>query len=352
MPKVLLPFAVVAVSVVGIASPAHSQPTMTAHFIDVGQGDATLLEFPCGAVLIDAGGHEEDPLRAVGYLAHFFATQRPDLNRTLNSVIITHNHIDHTSGLREVVETFNVERFFEHGKRGGYRPGDFDVDWVEDNASSLGIDYFDIDDSTIQNLPHKRGLTDGDIDPIACSGIDPEIRILSADLNSRPTSWSSDEYRDKNNHSLVVRVDFGDSSFLFTGDLEDPAIELLLDYYDGTSMLNVDVYQVGHHGSDNGTTVPLVEAMRPEVAVFSASNWLDRRDFTGYQHGHPRSGIVTMLQNAISRQRAQSKQVRTAWGVRDLRERTMRDAIYATGWDGTVKITADEQGNLSVETER
>src|SRR5687768_10175515 len=72
----------------GAAQPA--QPVMRAHHIAVGQGDATLLEFPCGAVLVDAGAQDaEHVTRLVDYLARFFAG-RPDLQRTLASIIITH----------------------------------------------------------------------------------------------------------------------------------------------------------------------------------------------------------------------------------------------------------------------
>jgi beta-lactamase superfamily II metal-dependent hydrolase len=69
---------------------------MTAHFIDVGQAHSTLLEFSCGAMLIDAGTkddeHEEELLE---YLDEFF-DRRTDLDRTLDSILITHDHLDHT----------------------------------------------------------------------------------------------------------------------------------------------------------------------------------------------------------------------------------------------------------------
>lgn len=89
---------------------------MRAHYIDVGQGDATLLEFPTGAVLIDAGAATQEDVEAlVEYLDAFFV-RRTDLDRTIDSIIITHNHVDHTKGLREVVEAFKVERFVENGR--------------------------------------------------------------------------------------------------------------------------------------------------------------------------------------------------------------------------------------------
>ena len=94
-------------------------PTMSVHFIDVGQGDATLLEFPCGAVLVDTGGEDSwgfDGGHAVTtYLSAFFQ-RRKDLARTLKSVILTHPHPDHTRGLAEVVTVFMVDHIVDNGQ--------------------------------------------------------------------------------------------------------------------------------------------------------------------------------------------------------------------------------------------
>lgn len=254
---------------------------MYAHFIDVGQGDAALLEFSCGAILVDAGGQNAGTTQGlVSYLTTFFAA-RSDLNSTLESIIVTHNHVDHTRALREVVEAFTVNRFIENGQRGGFAQGDQDVTWLRNNATTGGrnVTTLDVDDSLVQG---QAGFTNGTIDPVACSGTNPAITMLSADVATDP-GWdrSGNEFGDKNNHSIVVRVDFGQASLLFTGDLEEPAIETMVDFYDGSTMLDVDVWQVGHHGSYNGTTFSLVHAMSPEIAVISMSRWDDRQLWTG-----------------------------------------------------------------------
>ena len=80
------------------ASP-QDDPKMYAHFINVGQGDATLLEFPCGAILIDTGAQDNDCVdEMIEYLNDFF-NRRTDLDRAFESVFITHNHPDHIKGL-------------------------------------------------------------------------------------------------------------------------------------------------------------------------------------------------------------------------------------------------------------
>ena len=333
---------------------SNELPTMAAHFIDVGQGDATLLEFPCGAVLIDAGGQSEATTAAlVAYLDSFF-DRRADLERTLQSIMTTHNHVDHTRALRELLESgIDVERFVENGQRCGYYEGDLDVVWLNDltKQPGSGIVVVDVDGGDIAD---QNGLTNATIDPLSCRGVDPQIRILSADLATDP-GWDrpgeDKEFRNKNNHSMVIRIDFGEASFLFTGDLEEPAIETMPDSYEGSSMLNVDVHQVGHHGSYNGVTNSLVETMTPGVAVISMSAWDDYGDWTAREHGHPRLTAVEALLAGVTRTRL-PKKVRVATGQRDFVEIEMASAIYATGWDGTVRILARSDGTLAVRTER
>src|SRR5262245_14054383 len=86
------------------AEDAHAGPVtptsklMAAHFIDVGQGSAALLEFPCGAVLIDTGGEEGDDFSGNANLSDYldeFFTRRTDLGRRLDLVVLSHPHIDH-----------------------------------------------------------------------------------------------------------------------------------------------------------------------------------------------------------------------------------------------------------------
>src|SRR5579862_4109638 len=95
------------------------EPKMRAHFIDVGQGASTLLEFPCGAVLIDTGAQDKNHVdNLIRYLDDFFA-RRPDLHETLAEVIVTHPHIDHSMGLRRVAEKYNVLNYVDDGETRG-----------------------------------------------------------------------------------------------------------------------------------------------------------------------------------------------------------------------------------------
>ena len=93
------------------------------HFINVGQGDATLLEFPCGAVMIDAGGDDDSAPVLRRYLEQFFA-RRTDLNKTLSLVVLTHGHEDHTRNFGDVIDRYTVDTLLMNGhfKKKGYKP--------------------------------------------------------------------------------------------------------------------------------------------------------------------------------------------------------------------------------------
>ena len=102
--------------------PPSSAPTMRAHFIDVGQGAATLVEFPCAAVLIDTGGEANGDFNStvalMDYLDTFF-NGRADLNKTLASIILTHPHIDHTRGVADVIAKYRVLNAVTNGQETG-----------------------------------------------------------------------------------------------------------------------------------------------------------------------------------------------------------------------------------------
>lgn len=328
-------------------STENLETIMFAHYINVGQGNATLLEFPCGAVLIDAGSQNENYSDLlVEYLNEFF-NQRTDLNRTLDLIIITHNHVDHTRALDNVVNNFTVLSFIENGQRGKSNrdPGDKTITWLyqQVNNGRFNIDLIDIDQSQIEG---NNGLTNDQVDPIQCTEIDPLITILSADKEMNP-GWSEDDFDNKNNHSIVTRVDFGEVSFLFPGDLEEPAIEDLVFNYSGTDLLDVDIFEVSHHGSYNGTTPSLVNTVTPDIAVISMGSWDDQVQWSAWQYGHPRQDAVILLEDGIDNTR-EPKIVHIASGVRYFHEEEMSDAIYATGWDGNIVIGATASGNIEV----
>ncbi len=336
-----------------------SSPQMHAHFINVGQADSTLLEFPCGAVLIDAGAQDtayQDKL--IQYLNTFFQG-RPELTNTLEAVFITHPHIDHTFALKRVVQDFNVKRFIENGQTRG--SGVANINWVRSEAPQRHITLRTILNSEVMKAGNKKGLTDDTIDPLHCDKCDPKIVIYSGQWDNHP-NWPQSE-RDSNNneHSLVIRIDFGQSSFLFPGDLETYAIQSLLDFYGGTpgsngtnalNVFDVDVYHVDHHGSSNGTTTAWVQALTPSFAVISCGQWNygqgTANPFTTWAYGHPRKVTLDLLSSVITATRTDPVWIQAATGARKFSQTVVRKNIYATAWDGNIEIGASLQHVFTV----
>lgn len=335
---------------------------MVAHFIDVGQGHATLLEFSCGAVLIDTGGEGTDTVdgtrRLTEYLDGFFA-RRQDLNRRIDLLAITHPHIDHTRSIPALLDgDYTIRSAIDNGRWNG--SGAAQQRRLQDSAAAENIVYRAIQEADITS---PSGLTNSTIDPVKCQGTDPVIRALWGSLNEED-GWSSGTFENGNNHSVVMRVDFGESSFLFTGDLEADAIDDLVAFYEGSGTLDVDVYQVGHHGSHNATTEDLLRAMTPRIAVVPMGNSrASRAAYTAYSHGHPHFKAIDLLTAAgygVSGLRAQP--ITAPVGIKGVcsscdpkrpaafENRTIAKAVYGTGWDGTVRITARANGEMAVQT--
>jgi competence protein ComEC len=327
---------------------------MRLHLLDVGQGSATLLEFPCAAVLVDTGGEKNalfDGVAALTRELDAFFVSRPDLEKTLALVIITHPHIDHLRGLPAVLERYRVLNIVDDGLGGD----DLVAKEMKalrthaDAAVNGSVGYRAI---RTEQLPEGRAYADDVVDPVNCGSVDPQIQVLWGGVSSDP-GWGENRYghahfENANNHSVVVRVDFGRASALITGDLEDVGIRSLLARVSDRRLLDADVYIVGHHGSFNGTTRALLEAVTPEIALISMGSASREISWSAWQYGHPRKDIVDILTGSVRRGR-QAVTVPVARGARRFDDTHIDRAIYGTGWDGTVVVRMLANGAVLVE---
>lgn len=327
--------------------------TMYAHYINVGQAAAVLLEFPCGAILIDAGAQDDATKdNLLNYLDTFFQ-RRKDLNRTLALVMVTHPHIDHNKALEELASKFRIERYIDDGLTLG--SGRANQKWMQSQVVKAKITYEPIFYEDIVNGGNKRGKTDTIIDPINCTNGDPKIIVYSGAFKNQPEDWTETDFKNYNNHSLVIKILFGKSSFLFTGDLETKGIKTLLNTYSGTAVLDADVLMVGHHGAANATTEDYLTAVTPKYAIISCGEWdfgkggTDK--YTTYFYGHPRVSTIQMLEEYVSLTRPVDVLVKAADGVRDFRNIHERKAIYSTSWDHTIIVRATTAGKYSIKTD-
>lgn len=315
---------------------------LAVHYIDVEQGNSALLEFPCGAILIDAGGRGEAAGRhLIEYLDAFFA-RRPDLHKRLAAVFVTHTHSDHNSNLRRVAERYGIGGYVHNGVMTG--SGRVAAGWMAAHAAAASPVIPAVAVADVGTSP----VTGPVIDPLACPRVDPKIEVLSGGLTVNP-GWTADAFKNGNNHSLVIRVDYGNASFLFPGDLENEGIARLVGRLENPADLDVDVLEVNHHGAANGTTAAWLAALTPEMAVISMGPSTIHEAWTGWAYGHPRRVSVALLEQSVSMRRAPLTRL-VGDGVKSFSPMTIDRAIYATGWEGDVVITAAPDGTMQVVT--
>ena len=220
------------------------------HYIDVGQADSILIEYGGFAMLID-GGNKEDGSLVVSYIEQQGISE-------LDAVVCTHAHEDHVGGLPSVLAVYPTAAVYAPTKTYSSKVFDDFVYYTDQQGLEI-------------NIPSPG-------DTIEAEGLD--IVVLG------PTQ----SYADPNNTSIVIKLTYAETSFLFTGDMETQAENDMLDYWGSRIDWNVDVLKVGHHGSDTSTGYRFLNEVMPTYGVISVG--------TGNTYGHPCEEPLTKLNQA------------------------------------------------------
>ena len=205
-------------------------------FIDVGQGDSEFIELPNGETLLIDAGTNETGADVVNYIESLGYS-------SIDYVVGTHPHEDHIGGLDDVIRTFDVESVYMPKVTADTKTFEDVLDAVDEKGLTINT--------------AKAGVTLVDGDRLS-------VKMLAPVL---------DEYDNTNDYSAVIKVVYGDTSFLFTGDAEEYAESLI------TGDVSADVLKVGHHGSSTSTGEAFLERVSPSYAVISCG--------LGNSYGHP-----------------------------------------------------------------
>jgi len=245
--------------------PVTAGHEMQVHFIDVGQGDSILIESPSGKTMLIDGGVKGAGQQIVSYLKEL------GINK-LDIVVATHPDADHIGGLIPVLDNMTIEQFYDSGK--------------VHTSQTFEEMLTRIDE---KNIPYHVPKIGDDIE------FDKNVNVKVLNANDQAT--------DNNDASIVLKMTYGNVSFLLTGDA-GVALEKEMLQYD----VKATVLKAGHHGSNTSSSEEFIQAVKPEVTILSYGE--------DNKYGHPHAEIVDRLQAIGSK-------------------------IYATADLGTITVSTD-----------
>lgn len=242
---------VAALSWIAVFASAKSNE-LKVYFFDVGQGDAIFIETPAGRQILIDGGPNNKVLENLNSVMPFW-------DRSIDIVIATHGELDHIGGLGAVLEYYDVATIIWNG--------------IESETKTFKKWKEAVDSENAEVLVGEYGMR------FTLSG-SAFFEILS------PVNMPGPQKLERqNDFSLVIRLVYGDDSFLFTGDIERQAEYKIIEQ---NLRIESDVLKVAHHGSKTSSSELFLEKVNPKIAVISSG--------INNTYGHPHEAILQMME--------------------------------------------------------
>ena len=225
-----------------------AQDTVSIYFLDVGQGDSSIIITPDDRVVMIDSGPDESLI--LNHLQNLGISQ-------IDLLIATHAHADHITGMDKIIAKYKPKAFIDPGiphTTATYQRMITAID-------KYNINYYE--------------------------GISRKINLGSLTLTILPPANPLIKGSELNNNSVVVRLDFKDFSCLFTGDIEKEREGQLL--AESRNNLNVDILKVGHHGSSSSSSPLFIKSVGSKITVICCGQ--------GNKYGHPHQETISLLQS-------------------------------------------------------
>lgn len=251
--------AVIAVTGFGWMVVRNLNPQASVTFINVGQGDCSLVSVGKMDLLIDAGGLRSDTRDSnIGTRVVAPYLKKRGIKK-IEAAMVSHYHDDHARGMLGVLDSMKVERLL------------------------MPVTYTETE---LERELKQAAKENGTEVVYVAEGSRISLGDAQMDLFTPDKEWLKTQSENQNNNSIVGRLDYGETSVLYTGDMEAEGEELLL--AKDVGRLDSDILKVGHHGSKTSSCTEFLEAVSPDYAVISVGE--------DNEYGHPHEETMSRLE--------------------------------------------------------
>lgn len=281
-------------------SKAEAKGQLTISMLDIGQGDAVLIQTGAKNILIDTGDDKyyEDGKKGKENTQLLSELQKLKIDH-IDTLVMTHAHADHIGKADKVIAQYGVKELVYNG------------------IPSTSKYFINALKAAKANGTQQVKVKAGDVLDFG-NGVSFEIVSPSQSLIDEDTAAIKAKKKvDVNNESVVGRLTFGNFAMLFTGDAEGPVEKDMVASYG--KKLKCQVLKAGHHGSKTSSTAEFLKLVQPESVVMSLG--------VNNQYGHPHEALLNRLQKQ---------------GIKN---------IYRTDANGTITIVSDGS-SYSITTEK